>query len=393
MAPSLLLLILSLSLLSPSQSLTCTSHKLTANKLFQHCNDLPQLSSYLHYTFDAAKSSLSLAFVAPPSKPDGWVAWAINPTAAGMIGSQALIGFKNPDGSMVVKTYNINSYGPLSESKLSFEVTQKSAEFSGGVITIFATVVLPEMGKNGTTVNQVWQVGSTVTGGVPDKHAFQPANLNSKGTLDLSSGQSSAAAGGGDSRRRRKNIHGILNAVSWGTLFPLGIVIARYMGTFPSADPAWFYLHVICQISAYAIGVAGWGTGLKLGSQSKGVRYSTHRNIGIALFAMATLQILALFVRPEKDHKYRFHWKIYHHGLGYAIAILGIINVFKGLDILDPEKKWKRTYIGVIAALGVIALVLEVITWIVVLRRKSGSSTKPYDGHHNGDSRQQPLSQ
>ena len=86
-------------------------------------------------------------------------------------------------------------------------------------------------------------------------------------------------------------IHGILNAVSWGLLFPIGIIIARYLRTFPSADPAWFYLHVFCQVSAYAIGVAGWATGIKLGSESKGVVYKGHRNIGIALFSIATLQV------------------------------------------------------------------------------------------------------
>lgn len=119
-----------------------------------------------------------------------------------MKGSQALIGFKNPDGSVAVKTYSIDSYGPLVESKLSFDVTQKSGEFSDGVFKIFATVVLPEM--NGTMVNQVWQVGASVTGGVPDKHDFLPANLNSKGSLDLVSGQSSA--GGGGDRHRKKNV-------------------------------------------------------------------------------------------------------------------------------------------------------------------------------------------
>jgi len=86
-------------------------------------------------------------------------------------------------------------------------------------------------------------------------------------------------------------IHGILNAVSWGLLFPIGAMIARYMRIFESADPAWFYLHVSCQFSAYVIGVAGWATGLKLGSESKGIQYNTHRNIGISLFSIATLQV------------------------------------------------------------------------------------------------------
>lgn len=88
-------------------------------------------------------------------------------------------------------------------------------------------------------------------------------------------------------------IHGILNAVSWGVLFPVGIIIARYLRTFESADPLWFNLHVGCQLSAYAIGVAGWATGLQLGSKSKGIQHTSHRNLGIALFSLATLQVLS----------------------------------------------------------------------------------------------------
>lgn len=83
----------------------------------------------------------------------------------------------------------------------------------------------------------------------------------------------------------------MLSVVSWGVLMPLGVIIARYMKVFKSADPAWFYLHAACQTSAYAVGVAGWGTGLKLGSDSVGIQYDTHRNIGIALFSLGTLQV------------------------------------------------------------------------------------------------------
>ncbi|KAH6793707.1 Auxin-responsive family protein [Perilla frutescens var. hirtella] len=391
---ALLLLTAAISLISPSQSqsqsATCTSQlqTFTNNKRYAFCNGLPYLNSYLHWTFDPAQSSLSIAFIAP-APPEGWVSWAINPTSTGMVGSQALIAFKLGD-RMTVKTYNVSSYNPLTESKVWFDVKESSAEFSNGAIRLFATVVLPEKGK--TVVNQVWQVGASVTGGVPNKHEFQPANLNSKGSLDLLGGQSTASTGG-NSRLKKRNIHGVLNVVSWGILFPTGIVLARYLRVFPSADPAWFYLHVSCQVSAYAIGVAGWGTGLKLGSESKAVTYSVHRNIGITLFAFATLQIFALLLRPKKDNKYRLYWNIYHHGVGYAILVLGILNVFKGFDILQPEPKWRRAYIVVISVLGGIALLLEAFTWIVVLKRKkSDKSTKPYDGYNNGRGRQEPLS-
>ncbi|GAB4830321.1 hypothetical protein Ancab_019959 [Ancistrocladus abbreviatus] len=120
--------------------------------------------------------------------------------------------------------------------------------------------------------------------------------------------------------------------------------------------------HILCQISAYAM-VAGWATGLKLGSQPKGIVYAGHRNIGITLFWLATVQIIALFLRPKKDHKFRFYWNIYHHGIGYAIVILGIVNVFEGLDILDPEKKWKSTCIIILTVLACVSVLLEAITW------------------------------
>ncbi|TMX05496.1 hypothetical protein EJD97_017336 [Solanum chilense] len=366
------------SLFSPSLSQICSSQQFTNNKVYARCSDLPVLKSFLHWTYDAANSTLSVAFVAPPDKPDGWIAWAINPNAAGMVGAQTLFAFKNSKGEMVVKTYDISSYSSIMESsKLWFDVKETAAEFSGGMMRLFATLVLPEKGK--TTLNHVWQVGPSVTDDFPAKHGFQPANLNSKGTFDLLSGESKSSASG-DSRVTRKNIHGILNAISWGFLFPVGIIIARYMRTFKSADPAWFYLHISCQCSAYVIGVAGWATGLKLGSESKGITYDVHRNIGIALFCLATLQVFALLLRPKKDHKYRFYWNIYHHGVGYTMLILSLVNVFKGLDILDPATKWRSAYIGILVVLGVIALLLEVVTWIVVLKRKSNKTTKPYDG-------------
>ncbi|KAM2176025.1 hypothetical protein ACFX1Q_035362 [Malus domestica] len=344
-----------LLLISPALSLTCTSQTFANNKLYSKCADLPVLSSFLHWTYDPANSTLSIAFISPPSKSDGWIAWAINPTSTGMPGSQTLLAYKKADGSMAVKTFNISSYKDILESKLSFDVWDTAAESSGGVFRLFAKLKVEK-----ETVNQVWQVGPSVSDGFPAKHDFLTPNLNSKGTLSLTGGTTTTTASGG-SKMKKRNIHGILNAVSWGLMFPIGIIV-----------------------SGYAIGVAGWATGIKLGSESKGVVYTNHRNIGIVLFALATLQIFALFLRPKKEHKFRFYWNIYHHTLGYTILVLGIINVFKGLDILNPAKHWRSTYIIVIITLGALALLLEAITWIVVLKRKSRKATKPYDGLNNG---------
>ncbi|KAA8550559.1 hypothetical protein F0562_002243 [Nyssa sinensis] len=199
--------LLTFLLVSPSHSLNCTSQNFIDNKLYTNCTDLPFLSSYLHWTYNSTKSSLSIVFIAPPANSDGWIAWAINPKGTGMVGAQSLIAFKDSNGSMSVNTYNISSYKSIVPSSLSFDVFDTRAEYSDGLMKIFATVELPE---NTTLVNQVWQVGSSVAEGRPVKHDFQPANLNSKGTLDLevanrngttspTSGSNTSPGGQGDS--------------------------------------------------------------------------------------------------------------------------------------------------------------------------------------------------
>ena len=140
--------------------------------------------------------------MAQPAGTNGWVAWAINPTATGMLGAQALIAFKS-SGAMTVKTYNITSFASIAESKISFEVWDLSAKESGGTITLFAKLKLP---GNSDIVNQVWQVGPSVTNGVPDIHAMSAANKASLSTLNLTAGQTSSTSGGLGSRTKNKNV-------------------------------------------------------------------------------------------------------------------------------------------------------------------------------------------
>ncbi|KAL9678824.1 hypothetical protein QQ045_016675 [Rhodiola kirilowii] len=102
-------------------------------------------------------------------------------------------------------------------------------------------------------------------------------------------------------------------------------MFARYLKVSKAADPTWFQLHIACQTSAYIIGVDGWGTRLKLGSKSVGVTNSVHRrNWHIPLLSWNT----------------------------------------------TGQDGWKRVYTGVIIALGALTVILELFTWVVVLRRK-----------------------
>ncbi|KAJ3681210.1 hypothetical protein LUZ60_015699 [Juncus effusus] len=182
----LFILLISMSL-SPTLAKTdsCSTFKFSNSQTFTECTTLPYLKSSLHWTYKPTTGSLSLAFIAPPASPDGWIAWAINPDSAKMIGAQTLAAFKQSNGSMTVKTYNITSYKSIQESKILYETSDLSAESgSDGNMILFATM---KIGEGVKSVNQVYQVGSSVTNGVPDKHAFKPDNLETGAKLDLTS--------------------------------------------------------------------------------------------------------------------------------------------------------------------------------------------------------------
>ncbi|MBA0790920.1 hypothetical protein Gohar_015534 [Gossypium harknessii] len=214
-----------LTLISPSHSIDCSSLKLPGGiRHYSNCTELPTLNSTLHFTYNATNSSLYIAFSAAPSNADGWIAWAVNPTATGMAGSQALLAFKNK-GSMVVKTYNISSYRSIVEGKLSFDVWDLEAEATNdGKMVIYGSL---KVGGSVEKLNQVWQVGPGVSDGHPMKHEFGKANLGSWGDLKLvekvSSGSSSPAPSpvphndSGDGSRAREIYAGfwILALVSW----------------------------------------------------------------------------------------------------------------------------------------------------------------------------------
>ncbi|GAB2281860.1 hypothetical protein Dimus_016422 [Dionaea muscipula] len=169
-----------------SYSLICSTQSKILNEKkyysFDTCIDLPYHNAHLHWTYNELNSSLSMAFIAPPPSPNGWIAWGINPTGSGMVGAQALIAFKQLDGSMAAKTYDIQSYQRLHEGALSINVSDVGAEYSDSKMMIFATWELPEKPES---VNQVWQVGSSVFNGKPERHDLKQQNLASMGRLNL----------------------------------------------------------------------------------------------------------------------------------------------------------------------------------------------------------------
>ncbi|CAN6196506.1 unnamed protein product [Urochloa humidicola] len=196
---------------APAPAGGCDGDKLPAGRSYAHCAALPYLGARLHWTHDAKTGSLSVAFVAKPPASGGWVSWAINPTGEGMKGAQALVAFRPTAAApYAVNTYNITGYMPFgaTSTPIAFKATGLAADESAaaaGEVRLYGKL---QLAPGTEVVNHIWQVGSTVTGGAPVKHAFEKDNLEAKGKLALSGaalapapgaagGSSSAAKGGG----------------------------------------------------------------------------------------------------------------------------------------------------------------------------------------------------
>lgn len=125
-----------------------------------------------------------------------------------MVGSQALVAFRDQNkGVVMAKTYDIRSYALVVPGKLSFDVWDLTAEeVMSGELRIFAKVKVPE---NAVRVNQVWQVGPAVMDdGRIVAHSMAPANMRSRGVLNLkSSGQSFVSNDGDDTKAHQKNVN------------------------------------------------------------------------------------------------------------------------------------------------------------------------------------------
>ncbi|KAH7684915.1 DOMON domain-containing protein [Dioscorea alata] len=208
------------SLFSSSMPLSCSSFSFSNNRTFISCSSLPHLHATIHWTFDPSTSSLSLAFSAPPPSSSGWIAWAINPNSLAMIGSQALIAFNDP--TIKPQTFNITGYSPIKPSPIDFPTSDLQSESSSTHLTLFAKLKLPQ---GLTSINQVWQVGTSVTSGLPDKHEMLPDNLQSMSKLDLTKGQrvttatSPAPAPPSSPPSAAAGSHRLLSKVRAGVLF------------------------------------------------------------------------------------------------------------------------------------------------------------------------------
>lgn len=193
------LLLLSL-LLAP---LAATSHPCTKDfaqeiqKKFnstriQSCTQ-KSLKAEFAWSFDKASRQLDIALGAKLRHETGWLAWGLNPRGPYMEGTRALIGIKNPYGSLQLHTYNVTASTkakrcPLlpSDHNVGLNITRSRFDYlvESQYYVITATIMLPDE-FNASSTSVVWQIGEAVSGNEPLMHPKYLDNFDSKAIIDL----------------------------------------------------------------------------------------------------------------------------------------------------------------------------------------------------------------
>ncbi|XP_058745046.1 cytochrome b561 and DOMON domain-containing protein At3g25290-like [Vicia villosa] len=329
-----------------------------------------------HYN-STNSTTLEILFGAILDTNEGWIAWGVNPEKrAEMIGTKAIIGIKNPDFATTSSSpLRVNTYDVTKETKIGctllpnknigINVSHMMFQDEGSnFYTIYARLVLPLDKYNITRLNHVWQIGYAVSGESPLRHPINLHNVDSTETINLNSNHGLST---GQFRSFLRLVHGVLSIIGWGTMLPLGVIIPRYFRVYPvkwENSKVWFFLHIGCQLTGFLIGTAAFVIGLVLGHSSRYYIFHTHRDFGILIFTFSTIQMLAFRLKPKETDDYRKYWNMYHHFLGYGLLAIIIINIFKGIGILNGGDKWKWSYIGILICLGAIAFAMEIFTWI-----------------------------
>lgn len=147
--------------------------------------------------------------------------------------------------------------------------------------------------------------------------------------------------------------------LGWGILIPIGAIVARY---FRQWDPIWFYSHTAIQIFGFLFGLVAFILGFVLEGFIN-AKIGHHKNLGIVILVLGSLQVMALLVRPQKGSKVRKYWNWYHHNAGRIMIIFIISNIFYGIHLGMEGPSWYGTYAVIVAILFIGAIILEIRLW------------------------------
>ncbi|KAF7826180.1 cytochrome b561 and DOMON domain-containing protein [Senna tora] len=265
----------------------------------------------------------------------GWVGIGFSRDGM-MVGSSAMVGWMNKHGHPKIKQFYL-------QAKKASEVIVDKGEMP-------LNNMPPAVATNGAQIYLAFQLQTPKPFGkqplllafgtkTPQNHHLTKHVDKTALIFDFSSGElvsGSKDPGSNELFEMRKN-HGIVGIIGWGLILPVGAIIARY---FRHKDPLWFYLHSVIQFVGFIFGLATVLLGLQLHNKMQ-VHIPAHRGIGIFVLVLSILQVLAFFLRPNKDSKIRRFWNWYHNWFGRMALFFASVNIVLGMEAAGAGSDWR----------------------------------------------------
>lgn len=128
-------------------------------------------------------------------------------------------------------------------------------------------------------------------------------------------------------------VHGILLWASMGFLIPAGILIMRISSCrsdfHASRHKTVFYVHAVLQVVSVLLVTVGAVLSIR---NFENAFNNSHQRIGLALYASIYMQLMLGFKRPKRGGKGRTTWYFVHWILGTTTCLVGILNIYTGLQ-------------------------------------------------------------
>ena len=276
----------------------------------------------------------------------GWLGLGFSSDGS-MLGSSAVIGWSSGSSTFIDEYFlgsqndGGNSPGATALSLINRSVTVDAAGlttllFSRPLTLSASSAAFPfgtisSLGSN-TLIEAHGPLPST-----PNSVSYHGANSRAADSVSFASGAVVEVTSDID---RWRSAHAALMTLSFGLLFPLGIISARFLKGF---GPIWFGLHRAFVLLALALLIAGFA--IAINKLNTGL-HLTHRGIGIFVCSAMLFQLLNAMLRPhppakgEQPTTLRRAWEVLHHWNARIAYVLAIVNIGIGFNILQPATRY-----------------------------------------------------
>ncbi|KAJ7965066.1 Cytochrome b561 domain-containing protein [Quillaja saponaria] len=125
-----------------------------------------------------------------------------------------------------------------------------------------------------------------------------------------------------------------------------------------------FYVHAILQLLAVLLVTTAAIMSVKNFSNSFN---NSHQRIGLALYGIIWLQVLVGFLLPQRGSKGRSVWFFVHWAIGIAVALLGVLNIYTGLQAYHDKTSrstWPWTIILTVQISSIVLFYLFQDKWV-----------------------------